>query len=413
MVSTSVPASDTQRLRIALFSGNYNNVVDGPVKALNRLVGWLLAKGHEILIFAPTIKTPAIHPTGTLVSVPSAALPWRSEYRIAKGINSITDKVVNNNPNNPVSGRIRTILENFNPDLIHLSAPDRLGFSALAFAKKHDIPAVSSFHTRFDTYLQYYNAEWLRTGLLKVMKNFYKRCQHVYVPSKSMMDELHAEGIGDDIRLWARGVDSVLFSPTKRALDWRRSIGIEDHQVAVLFVGRIVLEKGLDIFADAFNQALKKNSSLKALIVGDGPQRRRFEKFLPPESIFLGYQGGNDLAKAYANADIFFNPSITETFGNVTLEAMASGLPTICAQTVGSVSLIEHRKTGLLGKPTAESFLSHITALASDLDLRNKLGQNARAKSTDFNWDTICEGLVENYHQAIFEYKAKNAYKAL
>jgi len=399
-------AGSDKPLRIALFSGNYNNVVDGPVKALNRLVGYLLEQGHDVRVFAPEIPAPAITPTGTLVAVPSIAIPGRGEYRLARSIDAPIERVTNPPAEGllcdgkPV-GTARDILADFKPDLIHLSAPDRLGFSALKYANQNAIPAVASFHTRFDTYLQYYGAGFLQPVLLNLMRSFYGRCEHVYVPSMSMGDALRADRIGEDIRLWTRGVDGALFMPQKRDESWRAGHGLGPDHVAVLFVGRIVLEKGLEVFAKTVGAVREANPNLRALIIGDGPERARFESMLPDDSVFLGYQGGADLARGYANADIFLNPSITETFGNVTLEAMASGLPTVCARASGSVSLIEDKKTGLLGPPTAAGLTEPLRTLAENAQMRAAYGAAARQVADGFNWDEILGGLVENYRAAI------------
>jgi len=381
-------------LRVALFSGNYNYVMDGPVRALNKLIGHLNHRGHETLVFAPTIKEPAFQHEGKLISVPSIALPGsRSEYRIGLGIH----------------GRLKKQLEEFAPTLIHLSAPDYIGHTALKYAQKNNIPAVASFHTRFDTYPRYYGATWLEKYLTAYMRRFYGGCEHVYPPSQSMVDELKADGIGKDIRIWTRGVESNLFNPARRDLIWRRENNIADTDVLVVFVGRVVLEKGIDVFADAVLKAAKKNTRIKALVVGDGPERARFEDKLPT-AVFTGFQEGEGLARAYASADIFFNPSITETFGNVTLEAMASGLPSVCAKASGSLSLVEDRVTGLLstGIAGADGYANCLIEMASDDGHRKTMGETARQRSLDFSWPSILDGLIENYREAIAGYQITN-----
>ena len=373
-----------QKLRIALFSGNYNYVMDGPVRALNTLVGFLEEEGHEVLVFAPTVKEPAFQHTGTLISAPSIAVPGRGEYRLALGM----------------SGRIRKRLDAFKPDIVHVSAPDLLGYAALRYARKQAIPAVASFHTRFDTYPRYYGAKWLEKYLTGYMRHFYARCEHVYPPSQSMADELREDGIGRDIRLWARGVDSDLFNPDKRDMAWRRSLGFSDEETVVVFVGRLVLEKGIDVFVETVSQV----EGVKALIVGEGPERERFTAAMP-DAHFTGYLKGEELARAYASADIFFNPSITETFGNVTLEAMACATTPICAQAAGSTSLVEHEITGLLAPPTSKEFLPALVRLSQDPIYRRELGAAARNRSLDFNWRTILLNLLDNYFEAVQAYK--------
>ena len=372
-------------LRVALFSGNYNYVMDGPVRALNTLVAYLERTGHEVLVFAPTTKTPAFSHNGTLISVPSIALPGkRSEYRLGLGLR----------------GKVRRRLEAFKPDLIHIAAPDITAYGALNYARDHGVPAVASFHTRFDTYPRYYNMGWLEKHLTNYMRHFYSRCEHVYAPSQSMIDELVADGIGRDVRIWTRGVDSALFNPNRRDMGWRAGLGFAETDVVVAFVGRVVLEKGIDIFTDAFLRARETNPALRALVVGEGPERAAFEAKLPG-GVFIGYQQGEGLARAYASAEIFFNPSITETFGNVTLEAMASGLPSICAAAAGSRSLVEDGVTGFLAAPNAAGFAEQLAILGADGERRRRFGAAARARSADFSWDAVLTELVGHYHEAI------------
>lgn len=377
------PAPETAPLRVALFTGNYNYVMDGPVRALNRLVAHIENSGHQALVFAPTTETPAFKHSGELFSIPSVALPGsRSEYRLGLGL----------------SGGARRRLEEFAPTIIHVASPDWLGLSALNYARKNKIPAVASFHTRFDTYPRYYGLAWLEGGVTDYLRYFYSRCERVYAPSQSMVDELKRDRIGKDIRLWARGVDQLLFNPARRDMAWRRSCGVADDEIVVAFVGRVVLEKAIDVFADAVSIAANSNPKIRALVVGDGPERNRFEKILPT-GVFTGFLEGEALARAYASADIFFNPSVTETFGNVTLEAMASGVPGVCAAASGSRSLVEDGKTGSLigdAKDT-KAFARALVELSSDADLRKKMGAAARSISSKFVWDAILDRLVTDY----------------
>lgn len=373
-------------LHVALFSGNYNYVMDGPARALNMLVEFLGRQGHEALVFAPTGKRPALQHAGTLIPVPSIPFPGRGEYRLGVGL----------------TASARKELKRLKPDIIHIAAPDMLGLAALDYARKRSIPVVASFHTRFDTYPRYYKMRWLEKYLSRYLRYFYGRCEHVYAPSSSMAESLRADGIGRDVRLWTRGVDSAMFNPEKRDLDWRRAQGFADDDIVVAFVGRLVLEKGLDVFAEAFGAIAKKHPNARALIVGDGPERPRFAQKLPGAA-FTGYVQGDELARAYASADIFLNPSITETFGNVTLEAMASGLPAVCAEAAGSVSLVEDGKTGFLCPPQsgAAGFADALGKLAENPELRRRMGSSARARSLEFRWDAVLSTLVDHYHEAI------------
>ncbi|MBB5517698.1 glycosyltransferase family 4 protein [Amphiplicatus metriothermophilus] len=380
-------------LRVALFSGNYNYVMDGPVRALNMLVGHLLERGHQALVFAPTVRAPAFAHVGELVSIPSIALPGsRREYRLGLGL----------------WGAARKRLKAFAPDIIHIAAPDLTGYMALRYAEKNGVTPVASFHTRFDTYPRYYGARWAEQYLTRYMRNFYGRCRHVYAPSPSMAEELARDGIGRDIRLWTRGVDHGLFNPNRRDMAWRRAQGVDDEAVLVAFVGRVVLEKGIDVFADAVLAAQKRNPSVKALVVGDGPERARFQTRLP-DAAFAGYLDGEALARAYASADIFFNPSVTETFGNVTLEAMASGLPAVCAAASGSVSLVADGECGFLCPPEAgaEGYAERLLALADDPEKRRSFARRALERARAYSWPAVLDGLIAHYRDAVGDRPAR------
>lgn len=379
--------TSSDALRVALFSGNYNYIMDGPARALNKLVSHLAHRGHQALVFAPTVKKPAFPPTGDLISIPSLALPGsRSEYRLGLGL----------------WGNAKKHLDAFNPTLIHIAAPDLTGYHALKYAEKNNIPAVASFHTRFDTYPRYYRANWLEKYVTDYMRGFYGRCRHVYTPSQSMTEELEAEKIGKDIRLWTRGVDHSIFNPQRRSAGWRTALGFQPDEVVIAFVGRVVLEKGIDLFCEAVGLAQEKNSNIKALVVGEGPERRRFERLLP-EAQFVGFKQGEELARAYASADVFFNPSITETFGNVTLEAMACGIPCICAAASGSKTLVSHEAQGLLSDPAlgAAGFAGCISRLAANPGERGRFAAGALARSHEFSWESTLDDLLNNYKEAI------------
>ncbi|WP_262693172.1 glycosyltransferase family 4 protein [Kordiimonas aquimaris] len=374
--------------RIALFSGNYNYVMDGPVRALNKLVGYLEKRGIEVLVFAPTAEKAAFQHQGTLVSVPSVPLPGRGEYRIALGLPK----------------RIRQKLIDFAPDMIHLAAPDILGRGALKWAEENNVPAVASFHTRFDTYPRYYKMAWLEKHVTAYMRRFYHRCEQIYVPSPCMAEELQAQNMAHNIGIWSRGVDTELFNPKRRDIEWRRKLDIADSEAVIAFVGRLVLEKGLGVFADTLDLLAKRGIKFKALIVGDGPERERFTNRLP-DAIFTGYLNGDALARAYASSDIFFNASITETFGNVTLEAMACGLPAVCANATGSRSLVSHNENGFLAEKLEPAiFADHLQNIIETPTLKAQMAAASLHRAQDYTWDAVLSRLFEQYSDVMTAY---------
>lgn len=368
------------QLRIALFSGNYNYVKDGANQALNRLVGYLLRQGVAVRVYSPTIAEPAFAPTGDLVSIPSFPLPGRGEYRVGLGLKGV---------GNDIRG--------FDPHIVHIASPDIIGHRAVTWARRNRRPAVASVHTRFETYFRYYKMRWMQTVIEAALRRLYNRCAEIYAPSESMAAVLTDQRMSRHVHIWSRGIDGDLFRPERRDLEWRRSLGIGDDEAVILFVGRLVLEKGLDTFAATLAELDRRGIGYRALFVGDGPARPWIEENAP-QGIFLGFQHGEALARAYASADVMFNPSSTETFGNVTLEAMASGLPVVAARATGSLSLVTHALNGRLTTP--DDVHESADALAhylSDPDARTAAGGAGRDISRRFDWDTINQGLLDRY----------------
>lgn len=369
-------------LRVAIFTGNYNHIRDGVSLTLNRLVDFLERKDVPNIVFGPTVEEPAFEHKGELVAVPSVPMPGRPEYRVTVGF--------------PDSAQRR--LEEFGPTLVHIATPDLLGFRAMRWAQANEIQIVSSYHTHFTSYLKYYNLNMLEMLGWKYLEWFYSQCKHIYVPSPSMADELNEQGISDGIRIWARGVYTDRFHPDKRDMEWRRSLGIEDDELIVSFVSRLVWEKDLQTFVDVVK---KLGDSIKPMIVGDGPARKELETMLP-EAHFTGFITGDELHRAYASSDIFLFPSDTETFGNVTLEAMSSGLPCVVADATGSRSLVESGVNGYLAPPrNTKEFAARVNKIAQDDKLREKMGKAARQKAIAYSWDNVNNKLLENYREAL------------
>ena len=378
---------ETSELRIALFSGNYNYTRDGANQALNRLVASLLAKGAKVRVYSPKVANPDFPPTGDLIGLPNVRMPvkGRGEYRLPLRL----------------GGAVKRDLEKFQPNIVHLSSPDPAGHAALRWAQDHDIPVLASVHTRFETYPRYYGLAFLEPAITGMLKRFYNRCDALVAPSQSMIDELLAMDMHDDIALWSRGVDRTIFSSEKRDMEWRRSIGLADDDVAIVFLGRLVMEKGLDVFSDTIVELRKRQVPHKVLVIGDGPAREWFEKALPGGT-FVGFQTGKDLGRALASGDIFFNPSITETFGNVTLEAMACGLPVVAAGATGAASLVHDGETGQLVPPSKTEAFSKgcadaLAPYCTDDALRLAHGEAGEKAARAYSWDAINQAVVDTY----------------
>ena len=373
-------------LRVALFSGNYNYTRDGANGALNRLVGFLEREGVEVRVYSPTTDTPAFEPTGTLISVPSVSIPGRPEYRAALGLPE------------PIREHIRA----FAPHIFHLSAPDILGHRAVGFGTSLGLPCVASVHTHFESYMRYYRLGWVVPTMEWILKGFYGRCAEVYVPSRAMAEMVRAKGLSEHIYLWERGVDRARFDPRFRDMAWRRGLGVADDEVLIAFVGRLVLEKGLGTLAAAAALLRDRGVAHRVLVVGDGPAREWIEERLPG-AIYTGFLGGADLGRAYASADIFFNPSVTETFGQVTTEAMASGLPVVGAAAGGTIDLVEHDVSGCLTAPdSAAESADCLQRLIEDRAFRASTGAAGLARAARYDWDAV-NGVVLERYRAVLE----------
>jgi len=372
-------------LRIALFSGNYNMTVDGANKALNRLVEFLLRHGAKVRVYSATCAKPAFAPQGELVSLPSIAIPGRAEYRVPLVL----------------SRRVISDLASFSPDLLHISSPDFAARGAVGWARKRGIPVLASVHTRFETYARYYHMAFLEHPLEALIRSLYQKCDALVAPSAGMVELLREQRMGDDISLWERGVDREVFNSGRRDQAWRREQGIADGDVAVGFVGRLVMEKGLDAFAATMAELRRRGIGHKVLVVGEGPARGWFEERLPGAA-FVGFQQGADLGRAMAAVDVLFNPSVTETFGNVTLEAMACGVPVVAARATGSSSLVADGKTGTLVAPgDTAGFADALAAYIADPALRAGHGRAGEERSRAYAWDAINQTVADTYLRLI------------
>lgn len=372
-------------LRIALFSGNYNYVRDGANQALNRLVGYLLRQGAKVRVYSPTVAEPAFEPTGDLVSLPSVPIPGRSEYRLPTGL----------------PAAVREDLERFAPNVLHISSPDISARKAVSWARRRGVPAVASVHTRFETYLRYYHLQLLEPAVRASLRRIYTRCDALLVPAESTAAVLRAQRMNRHIYIWTRGVDRNQFNPERRSIDWRRSVGIGDDELAVAFLGRLVLEKGLDVFAAAIDELAERGVPHKALVIGEGPARPWFEERMPG-GVFVGHLVGTDLARALASADVFLNPSVTEAFGNVTLESMACALPVVAAAATGATNLVRDGETGILVEPgDVEGFADALQAYAADPVLRRRHGHSGLAYAETQDWDEINSAVLKVYMRVI------------
>lgn len=374
-----------QPLRVALFSGNYNYVRDGANQAQNLLVRYLLDRGVAVRVYSPLTDRPAFKPEGDVVEVPNIPMPGRGEYKLGRGL-----------PRAP-----RLDLEAFAPDIVHVSAPEFLGHAAVTWARRHRVPVIAAVHTRFDSYFRYYGLRAVEPLVIWIMRRFYNRCDRVLVPTPSIGDLAREWGVTVPISLWPRGVDHARFNPGRRDLTLRRELGIADDELTIGFLGRLVLEKGLDVFAEVLAQLRARGVRHRALIVGTGPAKDQFAR-LAPEAVFAGFQTGDDLGRAVASMDVMFNPSITETWGQVTSEAMAAGVPVVAARATGAIDLVEDGVTGFLVTPQDVAGYAHaIERLAIDAVLRASAGEASHRRAASYRWDDANAQVLAGYEAVL------------
>lgn len=297
----------------------------------------------------------------------------------------------------PNLARQKTIreLNNFNPDIIHIATPSLLGHFAVKYAQKHHIPIITIYHTHFISYIAYYlkNLSFLIEPAKKFIsvkkKSFYNRCDYIYVPSNSIRKELIGYGINTSkMQIWERGIDSELFNPKKKDQELLRQI-TGNNLPTLLFASRLVWEKNLQTLFRIYRLIQQKKIACNFVIAGDGQARLACEKEMKG-AIFMGQLSHETLAIIYASSSIFIFPSISETYGNVILEAMASGLPCIIARGGGSQDLIQNEVNGYACEPdNEEEYVNRIEKLLDNSTLYEQFRKLGLQKSESHNWDTL------------------------
>jgi glycosyltransferase involved in cell wall biosynthesis len=288
----------------------------------------------------------------------------------------------------PAQGALQKLWLKQRPDLVHIATEGPLGWSASRAARKLKIPTSSDFRTNFHAYSQFYGFGWLKGAIVAYMRKFHNATHCTMVPTQGLMAELSKIGF-DRLMVVPRGVDTENFSPAKRNEQLRQSWGATAETQVLLSVGRLAVEKNLDTVVRCFKSLQARGLPVKLVIVGDGPMRQALERSIP-EAIFAGTRTGQDLAKHYASADLFIFPSLTETFGNVTIEAMASGLAVVAYDHAAAGQLIEHKRNGMVLAPNQEAQLFEAARqIVEDTALRTQVRVAARQTAVDRDWSSV------------------------
>lgn len=372
-------------MKVAIFTDTYLPEVNGVAKTLGQLAGYLNSKGIAYRIFAPEYgETQAENNTIRFFSLPFLIYP---QSRVAF----------------PDGMRIAKELENFDPDIIHVITQFGIGLAGLKYAKENNIPAVSTYTTNFSQYLYYFRLKALENISWKYLKWFHNQSVRSFCPSYKTISLLQEKGINNP-DLWSRGINTNAFSPRYRDVEFREKLGINDKTV-ILYAGRISPEKDLDILlhtAEKLNE--KYISQIHFLLAGDGPYLEEIRKRSIPNLTALGFIKGQELSRAYASSDIFMFPSTSETFGNVILEAMASGLPVIASPEGGIADNLIDGYNGIsCKKRNIEDYYEAASRLIEDRKLAKRLAANGIEHTADRKWEKIFDKLINDYYEIVSE----------
>lgn len=376
-----------QKTRVAFFIDSLKEHQDGVSNTSHQIIRKINENNLEAIFIT------SMPPTNPAFGFPVyqtryVSFPYTPEYRFAL----------------PSKRKLFKILDDFKPDLVHWSSPSLLGKLAIKYAKKRDIPNVAIYHTHFVSYIEYF--KWLQAKSFltrftnRSMLKLYRNTDATLAPTKEMMAYLSSIGMPDEkIVLWGRGVDCRLFHPEKKPenfFEYQKGEKVKN----VLFVSRLVHYKETDLLIELSHHLPK---GINLVIVGEGPEQEKMKTNSNPDNTyFLGKLSGEELAKAYASCDLFVFPSLSETFGNVVLEAMASGLPVVAANSGGPKNIIRDGDNGFLVKPKSLEALKEKTLLlAQDEDLLNKMSANAREYAESQSWTNLIQLLVRIYHGCI------------
>ncbi len=370
-------------LRIALVTESYPPEVNGVANSVARVVEGLRARRHAVQLVRPRqgdqdveIQQEGFHE----VLTKGTPIPGYANLRMGL-------------PAGRSLARLWTIRP---PDLVHIATEGPLGWSALRAAIKLKLPMCSDFRTNFHAYSQFYGIGWLHKPIMAYLRNFHNQCLCTMVPTDALRQQLDADGFRP-LAVVARGVDTQLFSPAKRSACLRAQWGVRDGDVVVLHVGRLAPEKNLNVLLQAFHGLQCTQPRAHLVVVGDGPMRKDMQARCP-QAIFAGFRAGEDLAAHYASSDLFLFPSLTETYGNVTPEAMASGLAVVAFNDAAAAQLIDNQVNGAVApKGDVSVFLQLAKDLAFDHELRRRLGACARETALGLGWDNVVRKIEDVY----------------
>lgn len=379
---------EDNEIRVLIFTACYF-VLDGVTLTIRRLEGHLRSRGATVKIVTTCPDDMDEESMKDLIVVPGVKIPFThagTGYQFGSGLDENT---------------IREI-ERFKPNICHFTVPDLVGLDGVRWCQRNSIGYMTTWHSNYCDYLQYYFLECVfRPMLWTYLLSFYEQVPCTFVPTPFIRDKLLREGLGryTNVKIWGRGCDLELFTPLRRSNRFRRARGIKDDDVVIMWVGRLVPEKRPDIWMSVLQRLREEGIPHRGLVVGHGAYEGMLASL--PNVSCTGWLSGEDLAEAYASSDILLFPSDVETFGNVTLEALASGV--VCVvETNCSGHLVEEGVNGyLVTAGDAQGFYEATKKVTVNHELRKEMGRNARALAWKWERNVILQQMAENYKDVV------------
>ncbi|MFY7866383.1 glycosyltransferase family 4 protein [Roseateles sp.] len=383
-------------LRIAFVTETYPPEVNGVAMTIARIVEGLHARNHDVQLIRP--RQDANDSAETAVrfhEVLMRGLPIPRYPNLRMGV--------------PSKKALVQLWSVHRPDVVHIATEGALGWSALQAATHLKLPVCSDFRTNFHAYSRHYGIGWLYKPIMAYLRKFHNRTQNTMVPTEALRRDLEAGGF-KNLTVVSRGVDTKQFTPLRRSQALREQWGVAPDDLVVLYVGRIAPEKNLPALIAAFEAISQNDARAKLVVVGSGPQQAELQQRLP-QAIFAGQRKGEDLAAHYASGDLFLFPSLTETFGNVTTEAMASGLAVLAFNYAAAAQLIRSGENGMLAPmDDTAAFVQAAASLAADVQGRRRMGEAACQTASALDWSSIVarfEGVLDSViHRAEVPYRS-------
>lgn len=365
-------------MKIMIITETFLPSTDGVVTRLMACIRWLHRDGHEVRIIAPDLGVKEFD--GAVVNgVPAYTLPFYRSRKFALP-----------------SRMIKKYMNDFNPDVVHAVNPVVAGYSGVTYAKKLEIPLIASYHTNIPQYMAYYRFGKFDSLVWWYIKKLHNQADLNLCTSHTVLDELTEKGF-KRMQVWKRGVDTEQFHPRHASEDVRyRLSGGQKDKIVLLYVGRLAAEKEIE----KIRSVLAESDRFCLALVGDGPHRSQLEKYFDgTQTVFTGFLHGDELASAFASADAFIFPSTTETLGLVIMEAMASGLPVIAAESGPTKEQITNRRNGLFYNSKDPESLKTCILQLEDVNFRRQLGQQAAADVAELGWAAAAEQIRDLYSQ--------------